>query len=236
MRPSSRGERAGSRWRRPVDSLAQDPDESRRNPDGRSGLAPRSGGGDERWSARGALVARRLGAGDRAGGARRLARRPWPDARPGLALIVAATPSIAAILTLRPEPPEPWPHPRLGDRRRARRIARRRCERAARDLVRDPAGRLARARGAADRPRRGAQPRRACRDRPDPGRRARRAAAARRARASAWRWSRIATTTLGLAAAVALGQAERATTPAQTQADRLAALLAAQPHHDRRPE
>ncbi|HXQ46818.1 MAG TPA: HAMP domain-containing sensor histidine kinase, partial [Caulobacteraceae bacterium] len=40
----------------------------------------------------------------------------------------------------------------------------------------------------------------------------------------------LATTTIGLAAAVALGQAERATTPAQTQADRLAALLAAQPH------
>ncbi|HXQ11883.1 MAG TPA: HAMP domain-containing sensor histidine kinase [Caulobacteraceae bacterium] len=30
---------------------------------------------------------------------------PWPDARPGLALIVAATPSIAAILTLRPNRP-----------------------------------------------------------------------------------------------------------------------------------
>jgi two-component system, cell cycle sensor histidine kinase DivJ len=30
---------------------------------------------------------------------------PWPDARPGLALIVAATPSLAAILTLRPNRP-----------------------------------------------------------------------------------------------------------------------------------
>jgi two-component system, cell cycle sensor histidine kinase DivJ len=30
---------------------------------------------------------------------------PWPDARPGLALIVATTPSVAAILTLRPNRP-----------------------------------------------------------------------------------------------------------------------------------
>jgi cell cycle sensor histidine kinase DivJ len=30
---------------------------------------------------------------------------PWPDARPGLALIVAATPSVAAILTLKPNRP-----------------------------------------------------------------------------------------------------------------------------------
>jgi len=154
---------------------------------------------------------------------------PWPDARPGLALIVAATPSIAAILTLRPNRPNlgltlVWAIASVLAASLAggasgplaiwcvtplaaslvlevRRIA----LGAALSLAALAATALIQAAGLAEPPLQGAL-------------------------AISMALVALATTTIGLAAAVALGQGERATTPAQTQADRLAALLAAQPH------
>jgi hypothetical protein len=155
---------------------------------------------------------------------------PWPDARPGLALIVAAIPSIAAILTLRPNRPNlglplVWAIASVLAASLAggasgplaiwcvtplaaslvlevRRIA----LGAALSLAALAATALIQAAGLAEPPLQGGL-------------------------AISLALVALTTTTVGLAAAVALGRSERpAAAPAQTQADRLAALLAAQPH------
>jgi cell cycle sensor histidine kinase DivJ len=154
---------------------------------------------------------------------------PWPDARPGLALIVAATPSVAAILTLRPNRPNlglplVWAIASVLAASLAggasgplaiwcvtplaaslvlevRRIA----LGAALSLAALAATALIQAAGLAEPTFQGAL-------------------------AISLALVALTTTTVGLAAAVAFGRSERPAAAAQPQADRLDALLAAQPH------
>jgi cell cycle sensor histidine kinase DivJ len=154
---------------------------------------------------------------------------PWPDARPGLALIVAATPSVAAMLALRPNrsslalvvvwavasvlaatlaggasgPLAIWCVAPLAASLAldARRIG----FGAALSLAALAATALIQAAGLAP---------------PAP----------QGVLALSLALVALATTTVGLAGAVAIGRAARPAAPTQTQDGRLAALLAAQPH------